>query len=68
MTEDFRNTSEWYRKMKADGFTVPLTLYYTLEKMVKEKRTTFQTAYNDLLSKDRIKIVNKVIIFDLNEK
>lgn len=65
---DFKTTTEWYRKMKADGYDVPLALYFTLERMVKEKRMTFQQAYNELQSKNRIQVNNKSIAFDLNEQ
>ena len=67
-TEDFRTVGDWYRKMKAEGYTVPLTLYYTLEKMIKDKKITFAQAYDELSSKNRIQISNKNVIFNLNEK
>ena len=64
---DFKTTAEWYKKMKADGYNVPLALYFTLERMVKEKRMTFQEAFNELQAKGRIQINNKSISFNLNE-
>ncbi|MEI6040188.1 MAG: hypothetical protein WCP93_02460 [Candidatus Berkelbacteria bacterium] len=65
---DFKITAEWYKKMKADGYNVPLALYFTLERMVKEKRMTFQQAYSELQAQNRIQINNKNISFNLNEQ
>ncbi|MDO8513100.1 MAG: hypothetical protein Q7S37_01215 [bacterium] len=66
-TNKFETTSEWYKKMKADGFEVPLTLYHALIKLTKDKRISFQDAYKALEDEGRIKVVNKTINFDLNE-
>jgi len=65
---DFKTTAEWYKKMKADGYNVPLALYFTLERMVKEKRMTFQQAFEELQAQNRIQINNKNISFNLNEQ
>ncbi|MEI6039747.1 MAG: hypothetical protein WCP93_00085 [Candidatus Berkelbacteria bacterium] len=65
---EFKTVAEWYKKMKADGYTVPLALYFTLERMVKEKRMTFQQAFNELQTKNRIQINNKNVSFNLNEE
>ena len=64
---EFKTVAGWYKKMKADGYTVPLALYSTLERMVKEKKMTFQQAFNELQTKNRIQINNKNISFSLNE-
>ena len=64
---EFKTVAEWYKKMKADGYAVPLALYFTLERMVKEKKITFQQAYNELFENKRVKIVDKNIIFELND-
>jgi len=65
---DFKTTTQWYRKMKTDGYDVPLVLYFTLERMVKEKRMTFQQAFEELQAQNRIQINNKNISFNLNEQ
>lgn len=53
--------------MKAEDYTVPLTLYYTLIKIMKDKRIPFPTAYQQLSDEGKIKVVNKKVIFELNE-
>ena len=66
--EGFKTAGEWYRKMKADGYQIPLSLYHTLIKLMKDERISFQDAYKALEDKGRIKVINKTINFDLNEK
>lgn len=66
--DQFKTTSQWYRKMKAEGFEIPLALYHALIKLTKDKHISFQEAYQDLESEGRIKVINKTITFDLNEK
>jgi hypothetical protein len=65
MDIDFQTAGEWYRKMKADDYVIPLTLYYTLIKLMKDKRIPFPAAYQQLLDEGKIKVVNKKVIFDL---
>lgn len=62
---EFQTAGEWYKKMKTEGYTVPLTLYYTLIKLMEDKRIVFPEAYQELQNEGRIKIVNKTIIFNL---
>ena len=62
---EFQTVGEWYKKMKKDGYQIPLSLYHSLIKLMKDKRIPFQEAYKELESEDRIKIINKVINFDL---
>lgn len=66
--DQFETSSHWYKKMKADGFDVPLTLYHTINKLIKEKHIPFQKVYKELLDSGRIKVVNKSVLFDLNAK
>lgn len=63
----FQSTTQWYKAMKADGYQIPLTLYHTLIKLMKDKRISFQDAYKALEDEGRIKVINKTINFDLNE-
>ena len=63
---EFQTAGEWYRKMKAEDYTVPLALYYALVKLMDDKRIPFSAAYRELQDEGKIKIVNKTIIFDLN--
>jgi len=63
----FKTTSQWYRKMKSDGFEVPLALYHALIKLTKDKHISFQEAYQELEIEGRVKVINKTINFDLNE-
>jgi len=51
--------------MKKDGYQIPLTLYHTLIKPMKDKRISFQDAYKELEDEGRIKVINKTINFDL---
>jgi len=62
---EYQTAGEWYRKMKADGFTVPLALYHTLIKIMKDERISFQEAYKKLQAEGRVQEINKTIIFDL---
>jgi len=62
---EFKTVGEWYRKMKAEDYTVPLSLYYTLIKLMKDDHISFPNAYRKLQAEDRIKEINKTIIFDL---
>ena len=64
---EFKTAGEWYKKMKADNFTVPLSLYYALIKLMEDKHITLSTAYEELFNQGQIKIVNKNIIFNLNK-
>lgn len=64
---EFKTAGEWYKKMKADGFTVPLSLYHSIIKLMKDERIPFQEAYQELEAKGRIKVINKIVTFDLNE-
>jgi hypothetical protein len=63
--EDFQTAGAWYRKMKLDGFAVPLALYHTLIKIMKDDRVSFQEAYKQLQAEGRVKEINKTIIFKL---
>lgn len=65
--DEFKTVGAWYKKMKTDGYTVPLPLYHTLVKLMRDKRISFQDAYKELEDEDRIEIINKAINFDLNE-
>ena len=64
----FRTTSQWYKKMKTEGYEIPLALYHTLNKIIAENNVTFQDAYGELFDKGKIQIVDKKINFNLNEK
>ena len=64
---EVKTVAEWYKKMKAEGYTIPLVLCYTLERMVKEKKMTFKQAYNELLNQGRITLSNRTFSFNLNE-
>lgn len=66
--DQFQTTSQWYKKMKKDGFDVPLALYHALMKLTKDKHISFQDAYQELEAEGRIKVINKTITFNLNEK
>jgi hypothetical protein len=63
--EDFDTAGEWYRKMKAEGYTIPLSLYHILIKVMKDERISFQEAYKQLQAEGRVKEINKTIIFNL---
>jgi len=63
--QDFKTVGDWYRKMKTDGFTVPLSLYHTLTKIMKDERVSFPEAYQKLQAEGQIKIINKTINFNL---
>lgn len=62
---EFQTAGEWYKKMKAEGYTVPLSLYHTLIKIMKDERISFPVAYQKLQAEGRIKEIDKSIIFDL---
>lgn len=62
---EFQTAGEWYRKMKAEEYTVPLALYHTLIKIMKDEHITFQDAYQKLQAEGRIQEINKTIIFNL---
>lgn len=62
---EFQTAGGWYRQMKTDGFAVPLSLYHTLIKIMKDERVSFQDAYKQLQAEGRIKEINKTIIFNL---
>jgi len=64
----FKTTSQWYKKMKTEGYEIPLALYHTLNKIIAENHVTFQDAYKDLSDRGKITIVDKKINFNLNEK
>ena len=64
--DEFKTVGAWYKKMKADGYQIPLPLYHTLVMMMKDKRMSFQDAYKELENEGRIKMINKTINFDLN--
>jgi hypothetical protein len=64
----YKTAGQWYKTLKKDGYQIPLTLYYELNKLSKEKGVSFQDAYKELSESGRIKIVDKTINFDLNEK
>lgn len=66
--DEFKTVGQWYHAMKAEEYSIPLALCHTLSMMIKEKKMTFSEAYNTLMSKNRIKIVNKMFIFDLNDR
>jgi len=66
--DQFKTTSQWYRKMKAEGFEIPLALYHALIKLTKDKHISFQDAYHELEAEGRIKVINKTINFNLNEE
>jgi len=63
--DEYKTVGEWYKKMKADGFDVPLALYHTLIKLMDDKKISFQDAYRELEREGRIKVINRVINFDL---
>ncbi len=65
--DEFKTVGAWYKTMKKDGYIVPLSLYHSLIKLMKDKRIPFSEAYKELESKGRIKVINKTITFDLNE-
>lgn len=62
---EFQTAGEWYRKMKSEDYTVPLSLYHTLIKIMKDEHIPFPDAYQKLQSEGRIKEINKTIIFNL---
>ena len=64
---EFKTAGQWYRKMKTDNFTVPLSLYYSLIKLIEDEHVSLSVAYEELFAQGRIKIVDKNIIFDLNK-
>lgn len=66
--EEFKTVGEWYKKMKKDGYIVPLPLYHTLVKLMEDKKIAFKDAYKELENEGRIKVINRTINFDLNEK
>ena len=63
--DEFKTVSAWYKKMKADGYEIPLTLYHTLIKLMDDKKIPFKDAYRELEREGRIKVINRVINFDL---
>lgn len=67
-TDRYKTVAEWYKQMKAEGYSIPLVLCYTLDRMVKERKISFSQAFDELTAKNRIFLVNKTFVFDLNEK
>lgn len=63
--EEYKTAAEWYKATKLEGYEVPLALFHTLNKITSEKNMTFQEAYKELLGKGKIKIVDKIISFNL---
>lgn len=62
---EFQTAGAWYKKMKMEGYNVPLALYYALVKLMDDKHIPFSVAYRELLDEEKIKIVNKNIFFNL---
>lgn len=54
--------------MKAEGYEIPLALFYMLNKIIDEQGKTLQDAYKELYDQGKIEIVDKTIHFHLNEK
>jgi len=62
---EFQTAGAWYRKIKAEEYTVPLALYYALVKLMDDKRIPFPEAYKELQAEGRIKEINKTVNFKL---
>ena len=62
----YRSIGEWYKAVKTEGYSVPVTACHALSQIMKKLNLSFPEAYQLLVAKEKLILVNKTYILDLS--